>query len=875
MKCRRLAGEFQLWEIPQEESGIGKTSKAVRIFRGALQLRCGRIDPHMRNDSLPGSSWLYVSYWSVAVLAAVAFCPWTLHAQCSEETDPNSLACQIEDPGNSSTQTQESPDVFNVTGPVQNQPRSDVSSEASSVDSLAAGSSYTARPAREGPDLSRPRALPEEQPTEFQRFVTATTGQTLPIYGMGLFTDRQVTFAPVNNAPSPADLILGAGDELQIRIWGQVNFRANLRISREGDIYLPKVGAVHVAGLTVAAAQDHLREAMDRIYRNFELTLDLGEIHSIQIYITGLARQPGEYTVSALSTLVDAVFSSGGPSSSGSMRHIQLKRDGKVVTDFDLYDLLIKGDKTGDVQLQPGDVLYIPPAGPQVALLGSVRQPSIFELREGETLGGLLDAAGGTTSVAASSRISIDRIADHSQRIAFELGDNAEGLAAKLADGDIVRVDAITSNFRDTITLRGSVANPGHFRWREGMRLSDLIPDRDSLLSRGYWWRRTQLGLPAPEFTAAADEEPPAGVTPGNAQHSGNRPIAGGQKAANDEPTEGAEGAASAVAALTSPTGETNWDYAVIERLDRSTMTTSLIPFDLGKLVLEHDASQDLALQPGDAVTIFSRKDLELPVDRRTKYVHLEGEIVRAGVYSVSPGETLQSLVERAGGLTPKAYLYGAEFTRKSTQQLEQQRMDEYADHLEHLIERTAISSMDGQSGQSGGANGPQGPVMSANQSLVSRLRQSRATGRIVLNLAPSSYTVSSLPKMILEDGDRLVVPSRPATIQIIGAVFNQNAFLFEKGATVGRYLRLAGGPAREADRNQIFVLRADGSIVHRGSGASIFDSSTLDNVRLYPGDSIIVPEKMIRPSGLSTLANWTQITSQLALSAAALDVVK
>jgi polysaccharide biosynthesis/export protein len=868
MKCRRLMCGFQLWEIPQEESGIGKAAKTVHIFRGALQLRCGRIDPDMRNSSLPSSTRLYLSFSGVAVATVLAFCPWTLHAQCSDDTDPNSLACQIEDPGNSSTKMQEAPAVFNLSGPAQSQPRADVSSEASAVGSLAAGSSYTEqRPPREGLDLSRSRGLPPEQPTEFQRFVTATTGQMLPIYGMGLFTDRQVTFAPVNNAPSPADLVLGAGDELQIRIWGQVNFSANLRISREGDIYLPKVGAVHVAGLTVAAAQDHLREAMDRIYRNFELTLDLGEIHSIQIYITGLARQPGEYTVSALSTLVDAVFSSGGPSSSGSMRHMQLKRDGKVVTDFDLYELLIKGDKTGDVQLQPGDVLYIPPAGPQVALLGSVRQPCIFELREEETLGGLLDAAGGTTGMAASSRISIDRIADRAQRIAFELADNAEGLAAKLADGDIVRVDAITSNYRDTVTLRGSVANPGHFRWREGMHLSDLIPDRDSLLSRGYWWRRTQLGLPAPEFTAAADEEPSMKYAPDDAQHSGIHSIAGGLKAANDGPSQGAAG----VAALPSPSGETDWDYAVIERLDRSTMTTSLIPFDLGKLVLEHDASQDLALQPGDAVTIFSRKDLELPVDRRTKYVRLEGEIAKAGVYSVSPGETLQSLVVRAGGLTPKAYLYGAEFTRKSTQELEQQRLDEYADHLEHLVERTAISSMEGQTGQSGA----QSPMMSANEGLVSRLRQSHATGRIVLNLAPFSDSVDSLPQMILEDGDRLVIPSRPSTIQVIGAVFNQNAFLFERDATVGRYLRLAGGPAREADRNQIFVLRADGSVVHRGSGNSIFGASALDNVRLYPGDTIVVPEKMIRPSGLSTLANWTQVTSQLALSAAALDVVK
>lgn len=778
-----------------------------------------------------------LSYLGLVIPLAVAFYPGPLHAQCSEDSDPDSLACQIQEPGGSSSQSQEAPAVFDVSGPVQRQPRADQSSEASAVGSLTSGSTYTERSSQPGP-AAEPRSLglSPEPPTEFQRFVAATTGQMLPIYGIGLFAGRQVTFAPVSNAPAPVDLILSAQDELEIRIWGQVNFSANLRISREGDIFLPKIGSVHVAGLTVAAAEEHLRQTMDRIYRNFELTVDLGEIHSIQVYITGQARQPGEYTVSALSTLVDAVFASGGPSSTGSMRHIQLKRDGKVLTDFDLYELLVKGDKTGDMQLQPGDVLYIPPAGPQVALLGSVRAPCIFELGGKETLGALLDSAGGRTAMAAGSRISIDRIADHAERIAFELADNAEGLAAKLADGDIVRVDPIVSNYRDTVTLRGSVANPGHFRWRPGMHLSDLIPDRDSLVTRGYWWRRTQLGLPALEFTPAGEQSP------------------AGQDAA-----------------VRSTAGETDWDYAVIERRDPSTMNTSLISFDLGKLVLEHDGSQDLALQPGDAVTIFSRDDLDLPVDRRTKYVRLEGEIVKAGVYSVAPGETLRSIVERAGGLTPKAYLYGSEFTRVSTQALEQQRLEEYANRLAHLMQRNAISALENQSGQ----NSSQSALLSANQGLASRLRQARASGRIVLNLSPFSQSASDLPDMILEDGDRLVIPSRPSTVQVIGAVFNQNAFLCENSARVGRYLRLAGGPAREADRHQIFVLRADGSVVHRGDGNSILGSSSLDNLRLYPGDTIVVPEKVVKPSGFRAIGDWTEIMSQLSLSSAALDVVK
>ena len=781
---------------------------------------------------------------SLSIASVLASYPRTLPAQCFD--------CQNQPPLSPSTPAGEAPAVFNLSGPEPGQPRADLSNEATAIGSLPAGSAYTERPSQgqSMPAQARSFRLPPEPPSEFQRFVAATTGQMLTVYGSGLFTNQQVTFGQVNNAPTLPDLILASADELRIRIWGQVNFSADLRISPGGDIYLPKVGTVHVAGLTVAAAQDHLRQAMDRIYRNFELTVDLGEIHSIQVYVAGMARQPGEYTVSALSTLVDAVFLSGGPSSSGSMRHVQLKRDGKVLTDFDLYELLIKGDKTGDRQLQPGDVLYIPPPGSQVALFGSVRRSGIYELRGEETLGDLLDSAGGRTAMAVGARFSIDRISAHAGRSAFELGGDAEGLGAKLTDGDIVRVDPIASNYRDTVTLRGSTANPGHFLWRPGMHLSDLIPDRDALVTRGYWWRRTQLGLPAPEFTAAGE-----------------------WKKEDQEEAKGETPAPNPAAALPSPGGETDWDYAAIERLDRITMATSLIPFNLGNLVLRHDASQDLALEAGDVVTIFSQDDIRLPIDRKTKYVRLDGEIANAGVYSVAPGETLRSLVERAGGLTSKAYLFGAEFTRVSTKALEQQRLNDYYDRLEHLMRRSAISDT-GIAGESG-PNNLRSALASADQSLLAHLRQARATGRIVLNVSPRSSSESDLPDMVLEDGDRLMVPSRPSTIQVMGAVFNANAFLCSDNARVGTYLRLAGGPAREADRHQIFVLRADGSVVHPKSANTIFDSADLDNVRLYPGDTIVVPEKIVRPSALGQFVAWAQIMSQVSLGAAALDVVK
>ena len=788
-----------------------------------------------------------------AVAVCLAVCAPPLRAQCSDD-DPDSVDCQMQTaPAQpSTTQSPASPAVLSMQEtPQQGSPRSDHSTAASANNSLPAGSTYTekALKGQSAAGLLASQPLPAEPPTEFQIFVSATLGRMLPIYGVSLFAHRPSSFGPIEQAPAPQNLMVGTGDELRIRIWGQVNFSANLRVSREGEIYLPKAGAVHVAGLPFSAIAGQLRQTLDRVYRNYELSVDMGEIHSIQVYVTGQARQPGEYTVSALSTLVDAIFLSGGPAGAGSMRHVELKREGKVLTDFDLYALLVKGDKTGDVQLQSGDVLFIPAAGAQVALMGSVRQSAIFELRGEESFSQLLEEAGGRTSVSSGGRISVERIENHAQRRAFELTADAAGLATLLADGDIVRIDPIVSNYRDTVTLRGSLANPGRFLWHPGMRLSELLPDRDSLVARDYWWRRTQLGLPAPQMAG---------------------PVL------NHQPTEKPD-------AVYSPGSQTDWNFAVVERLDPASMTTSLLPFNLGKLVIEHDASQDLELKQGDVITIFSQDDIHPPIDEQTKYVQLKGEFAHAGVYSVAPGETLRSLVARAGGLTGKAYLYGAEFTRKSTQQLEEQRLNEFAERLEHQLLRSSIkmdsvTSAAAQSVTGSGAKseGASEEVSAVNRELVARLRRLAPTGRIVLNFGPHSAGVNELPDMPLEDGDLLIVPSMPATVQVIGAVLNQNqnAFLYRNNARVSDLLRLAGGLNRDADRKQAFILRADGSVTGRGAGLSML-SSGLGNLHLYPGDTIIVPEKNIGSGAMRGFMAWTEIFSQLGLGAAAINVLK
>ena len=785
---------------------------------------------------------------------------------------------------------------------------------------------------------ARQAPLAPEPLTEFQKFVASTTGQVLPIYGANLFSSVPSTFAPLDMTPVPPDYVIGPGDELRIRVWGQVSFQTNVRVDRSGEIFLPQIGPVHVADMSFSALGAHLRGAIGRVYRNFDFTVDVGQIRAVQVYVSGQARRPGVYTVSSLSTLVDALFASGGPSVQGSMRHIQLRRGSAVVTDFDLYNLLVDGDKSKDVKLQSGDVIFIPPAGPQAAVTGSVRYPAIYELRADESLAGLLANAGGVTSVASEARVSIERIENHSDRHAMEVAYDASGLATPLADGDLVSVFSIVPIYRKTVILRGNIANPGRFAWRPGMRISDLIPDKESLITRNYWWKRAQLGLPAPEFepipgfdNLRQPAENHAITMQRSLQESrstSNQPVyqqgqpvyqqgqpgyqqdqswyqqgqseypqgqpgyqqdqSGLQQNQNLSAQQRA-GSSSLATAQTTSTGrflppaqrteiralapEIDWNYAVIERLDPDTLKTTLIPFDLGKLVLQHDVSQDLELQASDVVSILSEADIRVPIAQQTKIVRLDGEFVHAGVYTVQPGETLRHLVERAGGLTPSAYLYGSEFTRESTRALQQARIDEYVQSLSMEMQRSTLAMASSSTSSQDLTSAAS--AQNSERDILASLRQIRATGRVVLRFTPDSSGTSSFPDITLEDGDRFVIPPVPATVNVVGAVYDQNSFLYAQARRAGTYLQLAGGPNRDADRNHEFIIRADGEVVSSVRGKTIWTGSEFNNLRINPGDTIVVPEKTIKPSAMQGLLNWSQLFSQFALGAAALSVLK
>ncbi|SDF71485.1 polysaccharide biosynthesis/export family protein [Terriglobus roseus] len=812
--------------------------------------------------------------------------------------------------------------------------------------------------------------FPPDPTTDLQKLARSSTGQALPVFGRDLFQEPPSTFAPADQIPVAADYVIGPGDDVLVRISGaeQISSNSQLTVDASGKIYVPRVGAIQVAGLRANELQTQIAREIDHYFRNYQLSVSLGRLRSIQIYVVGEARRPGAYTISGLSTVLNALFASGGPNVQGSMRRIQVRRGDKTITTLDLYDLILSGDKSHDIRLETGDTLFIPAVGPQVALAGSVRHPAVYELKEdiagqgANTLGDLLTVAGGLGPTANPGQIRLERIDANLQRHAVTVALDTTGKMMPLHDGDILYANHIASGFEKTVTIRGNLANPGRFAWKPGMRLSDVLPDREALLTGDYWRERNRMGVPTPLFEPNEFNSPPsqgastdsammrAGIerSPNGQANSARNaltsvlpPSAFGedqeqatvaasgvvsQSATQMDRNATAEAASSktnlgtslfgqlgqpnqqqqqldgsvqqpqqlqqqqlllgqqqqqqqktqqpVTATLTTniiriPAPEIDWSYAVVERLDPATLKTVLVPFNLGRLVQDHDPTQNLELQPGDVITILNQRDILVPQAEQTKFVRLEGEFSGAGVYSVQPGETLDQLVKRAGGFTSSAYLYGSSFQRESTRVFQQQRLDEYITRLSADMDRqTAVRG----ASTSTGVSDPNALVLERN--LVAQLRELRATGRIVFEFSPDSVGVDALPHIPLENGDVFRVPTRPSTVSVIGAVYGQNVFLYNSQRHLSDYLSLAGRPTRIADKDHAFIVRADGSIYSREKAKGVW-SNHFDSSFIYPGDTVVIPEKPISPSVTKRLLDYAQILSSFGLAVAAINVIK
>ena len=554
-----------------------------------------------------------------------------------------------------------------------------------------------------GVDISKPDPNRVINPTDPNRPTGLMTD--IPLikrFGSDLMTGTTAD-AQDYNPQVPPDYLVQAGDEVLLTLWGSVDADLRLLVDRSGRIAVPRVGAISVAGVKQSDLTDVIGRRVAQVFKNFQISTSLGQLRGIRVYIAGFVARPGSITVSSLSTLVNALMRSGGPSAAGSFRNVQLRRGREVVSSFDLYDLLLKGDRSADRVMQPDDVVYVGPVGAQVAVIGSVNQPAIFELKVGETINDLLQMSGGFAAVADTTRLAIERLDE-----------------------------------RNTVRI-------------------------------------TQIELPQGQTTA---------------------------------------------------------------------------------------------LRNGDVLRAFNSTSVALPVQRQNKRVRVEGEVVRPGEFVLPPESTIADALRAAGGLTSAAYVYGTEFSRETVRLTQQQNYDRALRDLETEFAKASstqrVSTADEAAGQAARAAG--------TTRLIERLRAVRPTGRVVLQLRPDS---TDLPELALEDGDRLLVPSRPTTVGVFGSVFNGGSYLYSGNRSIDDYLNLAGGPTRGADQGSVFVIRANGSVVSSPQGKGWFVSRRdLGTVRAEPGDTVFVPEEINKTTFVQDAKDWTQILYQFGLGLAGFKAV-
>ncbi|WP_220636207.1 SLBB domain-containing protein [Georgfuchsia toluolica] len=695
------------------------------------------------------------------------------------------------------------------------------------------------------PARQLPRIIPRNEPNDFQKFMLEATGKLLPIYGADFFEGAD-SARPAQGAPVPNDYPLGPGDELLIRGWGSIDIDLRAVVDRNGLISIPKVGTVSVAGVRAADAEEVVHNAISKYFHGFNLNVTLGQLRTITIYVVGQAKRPGTYTVSSLSTLVTALSDTGGPNQIGSLRHVQVLRAGKQIAELDFYAFLAKGDKSNDVKLIDGDVIVIPAAAGYVALAGAVEKPAIYEVRDQSAdVQSVLELAGGLPVVADPRRALLERIepGNSRPRSVEEFALDKEGLKKSLKSGDLLTVLPMRPEFSNAVTLRGTFYDTLRVPYHDGMTVTSLIPNREELVSRASLQRQNHDDMTAADSIS-------------NKEVPGSRASLLKQNREAREPKN-----------LTRDIGnlydEINWDYAVVERLNRSDLSVKLISFDLGKALASPGGSDDVPLQAGDTVTVFSINDVRVPITKRRVFVRVEGEVQKPGVYQVTSGDSLIGVLQKAGGLTGDAFLFGTEFYRESVRTQQQQNLDKFVSRLEQQMLQASQKNLSNL-GVTDTAAAQQAQAQVALEAtsrnrFLQKLRELKATGRIALNVSPQDKGFAQLPDFRLENGDRLFVPNRPDFVHAFGAVNTESAMLWQPGKTISDYLEQSGVSAT-ADEDGAFVMRASGMVLSN-FGRWL---SSVKGQQALPGDIIVVPEKVDVETTWNAFVRGTKDISQI-----------
>lgn len=719
-------------------------------------------------------------------------------------------------------------------------------------------------------------------------------------FGYDLFKDSPSTFAPVTNVPVPAEYIVGPGDELEVILYGNQNRTLRLTVGRDGRVNFPELGPISVAGQRFSAVQATLEERVANQMIGVRASVSMGDIRSVSVFVLGEANRPGSYTVSGLATITSAIYAAGGVKSIGSLRDVQLKRRGQVVRRLDLYDLLIRGDTSDDAKLLPGDVIFIPPVGPTVSVDGEVHRPAIYELRGAASAADVVALAGGLTPEADPRTVYLSRIDDQQRRIVVDVDLTSAGSnAGTMRNGDVLRVARLRPTLDSGVTISGHVYQPGAVAYRSGLRLSDAIRSLDELKPNAdthYVLIRRELppgqrisvlsadlaaALRAPGSEADVLLMPRDQLTVFDLQAGRDgviEPLLRDLKLQSSaaQPTESVR-VSGAVKVRGEYPLEQNMRVSDLVRagggLDDSAFTasaeltrlrvigderqTETIEIDLAA-ALKGDPAANLPLQAFDILLVK-----ETPEWREQQVVRIEGEVRFPGEYPIRRGESLRSVLERAGGLTPFASPRAAVFTRESLRLREQVQIDHLTERLQKDLATAALQSA--QANQVG-AN----TALSVGQSLLTQLRSAKAVGRLVIDLPTTiAATPGSENDVILQDGDRLIVPKQRQEVMVLGEVQNSTSHFYKSGLSRDDYISLSGGTTRKADDGQIYVVRADGSVVASGSNRWF---SRASQVKVEAGDAIVVPLDTERLPPLPLWQAVTQILYNVAISVAAIN---
>ncbi len=725
--------------------------------------------------------------------------------------------------------------------------------------------------------------------------------EALKPYGYDLFDQVPTTFAPATDIPVPTDYIVGPGDSFIIDLFGKTTGRYPLVVSREGRLQLPNIGPMQVAGLSFETARAQIEQRITQQTIGVQTSITMGELRSIRVFITGDVKRPGSYTVSGLSTITNALFTSGGVTTVGSLRNIQLKRNGQVVSRFDLYDLLLRGDSSGDRRLLPGDVLFVPPVGVTVGIAGQTIRPAIYELKEGQSVAELLTLSGGLRPDADPRVARLERIDAQRQRTVLNLDVSmAPGRNTVLRAGDVLTIPKVLEERVGTVTLEGYVQRTGQSAWRAGMRLSDLIGSLDALKlnadQRYVLIRRERM--PDRRIEVLSADLTRAFAARGSlydpALESGDRVtvfslqkdrgtelssllrevkmqvrdnlaiptvyVSGRVRAPGEYPLQASMTVADLLRAgggLDDSAFAGSAELTRFEVINGDKRQTEVVKIDLSA-VLAGNLAADVQLKPYDTLTVQ-----RTPEWNDQASITLRGEVKFPGEYPLRKGETLRSVIERAGGLTDEAYAFGTVFTRADVKTQQQQQIETLAMRMQSDLSVLAL-----QTAQSTNAQNQNSGTLATGQSLLSQLRSSKATGRVVidfekaLNAAPGSDD-----ELKLEDGDAIIVPKLKQFVMVMGEVQNPSAHVWHKGKSRNDYISESGGYTRNADDERAYVVRADGSVAT--NNARWFSGG---NVQLKPGDTVVAPLDAARMRPLPLWTSVTQIIYNLAIAAAAVS---